>query len=401
MKNYNYPEKVQTERASLIREVAERGANIPGFITFALGSPAAECIPKEAITSAAAKVFSEDPLSVMAYGPLDGDPELRNWCVEYMKNRRNCSSDGQKILMLTGSGKGLALVPRTLCEPGDAVFCEEISYPNATNCIRFAGANPVGIPCDEKGMIPAELKKAISKYNGKYIYLIPTFQNPTGRTMPLERRKEIYEIAKENGLFIYEDDPYGDIRFSGESVSSFKSFDEDDIVIFAGSFSKIMSSGLRVGFLFGPEEVISKIAMVKSGDGQDPIDNQKIIMAALNDIDFDAHIENLKKVYGEKCRLLADALKENCPSDYMINVPEGGMFLWIDVPDHVDVDKLSAAIIDAGAGVVKSAAFAVNEDNPGHGMRLNFSALQEESILKGAEIIGKVMTGFHSELKEF
>ena len=392
--DYPYPEKAQLELKSLIRAVTEKGRNVPGFISFALGSPAPECIPVDLLRQAYQEVFEEDPLSVLAYGPQIGDEELRMWIRNYMAQRKGCKGSGDSVVMLTGSGRGLGLAPRTLCNDGDEVYLDLFTYPNATYAAHYQGAKPVAIEGDDDGMLPDKLEAAAKSGKGKLIYLIPNFQNPTGRTMSLDRRKAIYEIAKKYRLAIYEDDPYGEIRFAGEEIPSFKSFDTENLVIYAGSFSKILSAGLRVGFLFGPEDMMRKFTAVKNSDGQEPLYNQKIIMHALRKIDLDAHIQILRETYGRKCRLMADTLQRNCSSRCRILVPQGGMFLWVEIPEEIDIDALSDAMIAAGVGPVKSAAFTADLSIPGHAFRLNYSAPSEDDIVAGSEIFGRITRQF-------
>ena len=387
---YPYPEKSLLELKSLIRAVTERGSNIPGFISFALGSPAPECIPVDLMRQAYLDVFDQDPMAVLAYGPQIGDIRLRNWIIDYMAARQNCPSVGQDVVMLTGSGQGLRLAPHTLCDDGDEVYLDLFTYPNATYAAHYLGAKPVAIEGDDDGMLPDKLEEAARSKKGKLIYLIPNFQNATGRTMPLKRRKEIYEVAKKYHLAIYEDDPYGEIRFSGDHIPSFKSFDSEDLVIYSGSFSKTLSAGLRVGFLFGPEAMMKKITAVKNTDGQAPLYNQKIIFRALELIDLDAHIRQLRETYGRKCRLMEQALKSSGSSQCRILVPDGGMFMWVEIPETVDIDAMSDAMIEAGVGPVKSAAFTSDLSRPGHAFRLNYSAPSETDIEKGASLFGQV-----------
>lgn len=390
---YCFPEKVREEKKSLIREVAERGSKIPGFVSLALGNPASECIPVDILKQAAEEVFTDDPMSVLQYGPLSGCEKLREWIKNDVVSRKGGVEEGNTVLMLTGSGKALGYVSRTLCGEGDEVFVDEFSYPNAINSMKYVGANVVGIPMDDKGMIPEALEEAAKSGKGTWIYLIPNFQNPTGLTMPLERRKEIYEVARKYNLVIYEDDPYGDIQFDGEPIPVMKSFDIDGRVLYAGSFSKTLSAGLRVGYLYGDQRLINKIASVKNADGQDPIYNQKIVARALELIDFPAHIKMIREAYGRKCHQMIDCLKKYCSDKVEILVPQGGMFIWVTIPEDVDAEAFNDAVINAGVGVVKSAAFATTK-NKGHAFRLNFSAQTEKSIEEGTQIFGEISKKF-------
>ncbi|MCC8127177.1 MAG: PLP-dependent aminotransferase family protein [Clostridiales bacterium] len=391
---YRFPEKIQDNQKSLIRDIAERGSRIPGFISFALGNPAAESIPVEILQECAREVFEEDPMKVLQYGPLAGEAEISSWIRQRLIATKGCPENNHQVMMLTGSGKALGLVPRTLCEEGDEAFCDEFTFPNGFNSMKNVGAIPVGIPMDENGMIPEELEKQAKRGKGKYVYLIPNFQNPTGLTMPIERRKEIYEVARRYDLIIYEDDPYGEIRFCGDSVPTIKSFDDDGRVIYVGSFSKTLSAGLRVGFLYASNELIRKISVVKGADGQDPIYNQKIILKALGKMDYEEHLKTISAIYGRKCRIMADGLMEYCSSKCHILIPEGGMFIWVVIPESEDINAVSDAAIAAGVGVVKSEAFAVDPSRPGHAFRLNFSASKDEDIQRGCRIFGQITREF-------
>lgn len=394
MMNYNFPQKVMGSQKSLIRDVAEKGKNIPGFISFAMGNPARESIPVQLLQKCTEEVFKENPMEVLQYGPMIGDKFLNDWITERVIATKGCPREDHKTLLLTGSGKALGLVPRTLCAEGDDVFCDEFTFPNAFNSIKNVGAIPVGIKMDDKGMIPAELEKHASRGKGKYIYLIPNFQNPTGMTMPLDRRKELYAVAQKYNLIIYEDDPYGEIRFEGTYVPTIKSMDRDGRVIYVGSFSKTLSAGLRVGFVYATDELVQKISLVKSADGQDPLFNQRIIIKCLSKMDYDEHLRRICKIYKRKCDLMLDGLKKHCSTSCKILVPEGGMFIWVTLPEKVDINAVSDTAIKAGVGVVKSAAFTSDELHPGHAFRLNFSASEDEDIVKGIEIFGNITKEF-------
>ena len=392
--NYRFPEKVNWNARNLILEVAEKGQTIPGFISLAMGNPAEEAIPVELIRACAAEVLAEDPIGLLQYGPMAGDADLLRWVKDRMVHGKGCAAEGNQVILLSGSGKGLGLMPRTMCQEGDEVYCDAFCFLNTPASVRNVGAIPVGIPSDDQGMIPEALEERAKSGKGKYIYLIPNFHNPMGITIPLERRKELYEVAAKYDLLIYEDDPYGDIRFAGEPVPSFKSMDTDGRVVYAGSFSKTLSAGLRVGFLYAPDGLIRKFAAVKSADGQEPMLNQRIISRCLSKLDFNEYLKSISQIYGRKCALMAESLRQHCSPRCRVLVPEGGLFIWVEMPADVDMDAVNDAVIDAGVGVVRSAAFAVDESEPGHAFCLNFSALPDDKIARGAEIFGRVTRQF-------
>ena len=262
--SFSLPERVTLKGPNFIREVFERGVGVEGFISFGIGNPAPEAIPVEIIEKAFDEVVHSNPMSLLQYGPMQGDARLAELTLERLVKTHKMNPEGQGLIISNGAGQLLGLVPITVLEPGDEVYMDEFTFTSAINSVRNMGGKALGIKTDEYGMIPSELEKAAQSGKGKYIYLIPNFQNPTGITMPLERRKEIYAIASKYDLFIYEDDPYGEIRFAGEYIPTFKSFDTENRVLYAGSYSKTLSAGLRVGFLFGPAKVIEAIQALKN-----------------------------------------------------------------------------------------------------------------------------------------
>lgn len=394
---FQFPKKVTGSQGSLIRDIAEKGKTIPEFVSFAIGNPAKESIPTELLQECVSEIFTEDPMAVFQYGPMVGEASLAAWIKNRVVTTKGCAAENNKVLLLAGSGKALGLVPRTLLDNGDEAYCDAYTFPNSFNSIKNVGGVPVAIPMDEQGMIPEALEKAAQSGKGKYVYLIPNFQNPTGATMPLSRRKELYDVACKYNLIIYEDDPYGEIRFKGEQVPTIKSIDTENRVLYVGSFSKTLSAGLRVGFVYGPDAVIQIMGKVKSADGQDPVYNQKIIMRCLEKMDYDEHLKKISQIYGAKCKLMLDGLKEHCSKAVNIIEPEGGMFIWVNIPEQIDINAMSDAALAAGVGVVKSEAFATDGNKPGHGFRLNFSAPTDEAIVKGTRIFGEITKQFCGE----
>lgn len=389
---YNFPEKVKISSPNTIREVMQKGAKIEGFISFALGNPAIEAIPQEEILQAITEIISDNPARILQYGPHTGYDPLIEYTKENLKNRKGFDFEKDDLMLLSGSGQGLGFVPRVICNEGDVVFADEFTFPIGVNAARNEGLIVKSIKMDKEGMIPSELEKKAAEGKGKYIYLIPNFHNPMGMTMSIKRRQEIYEIAQKYDLFIYEDDPYGEIRFSGEPVPSFKNIDVDGRVIYAGSYSKTLSAGLRVGYLVADKEVIKVMQVVKGTvDGQAPLFNQMIVYHSLQKVQYDEYIKKLSGIYGRKCKLMTDSIREYCSDQIKFTEPEGGMFLWIEMPEYVDCDAFFEECLNKGVGIVSSIGFATDpEQNKGHAFRLNYTFVDDADIVKGIKILGEV-----------
>lgn len=325
--NFKIPEKAKECKLSEIRAVIARGETIPDFISLALGNPAAEAIPVTEIQEAADFVMKESAMDVLQYGPALGDEKLKEWIKKRLVTKKHMPEKGQTVIITSGASQALGLIARSFTEPGDEVYAETFSYPSALNAVRCADAKIVGIPIDEKGMIPEALEQAAKSGKGRYLYLNPTFQNPTGFTMPLERRKKIYEVAKNNGLLILEDDPYEEIRFKGNPVPSFKSIDDEGIVLYVGSYSKTLSAGLRVGFIYADNQYANPLASVKNNmDGEVPLYNQKIVLHTLEHMDYEKHLTRVRDIYGRKCKAMRDVLIENSSSKVKISDPDGAIW---------------------------------------------------------------------------
>ena len=385
------PERSISKGPNFIRDVFERGAGIPGFISFGIGNPAGEVVPVEEIQAAFDHIVHTNPLEILQYGPMQGDAKLAEQTLHRLVNVHHMPVENQQLLLSIGAGQDLGLVPRTVCDAGDEVYMDAYTFTSAINAVRSVGAKAVGILTDGDGMIPEALEEAAKSGKGKYIYLIPNFQNPTGITMPLERRKAIYAIAKTYDLFIYEDDPYGEIRFAGERVPTFKEMDTDNRVLYAGSYSKTISAGLRVGFLYGPSEVIQAIQVMKNNcDGQMPLVTQRVVSHLLEHIDYDEQIQTVCKVYQEKCRVMLDTFREYGSSKVHLTEPTGGMFVWMTLPDHVDCDAFFEEAITRKVGIVKSGAFAADGIPYGQHFRLSYTVPSIDDIRKGMQIIGEL-----------
>ncbi|WP_127448030.1 PLP-dependent aminotransferase family protein [Veillonella sp. 3310] len=395
---FKLPERSISKGPNFIRDVFERGAGIPGFISFGIGNPAGEVVPVKEIQAAFDHIVHTNPLEILQYGPMQGDAKLAEQTLYRLAHVHHMPTENQQLLLSIGAGQDLGLVPRTVCDAGDEVYMDAYTFTSAINAVRSVGAKAVGIPTDGDGMIPEALEEAAKSGKGKYIYLIPNFQNPTGITMPLERRKAIYEIAKAYDLFIYEDDPYGEIRFGGERVPTFKEMDADNRVLYAGSYSKTISAGLRVGFLYGPSEVIQAIQVMKNNcDGQMPLVTQRVVSHLLEHIDYDEQIQKVCKVYQEKCQVMLDTFRKFGSSKVHLTEPTGGMFIWMTLPDHIDCDAFFEEAIARKVGIVKSGAFAADGVPYGQHFRLSYTVPSLEDIRKGMQIIGELTREYCGE----
>ncbi len=389
--SFQIPQKSSGSVSSEIRTVLERGRAIPGFISLAIGNPAKEAIPVENISEAAAAIMESSPMEILQYGPATGCTELKEWIIDRLSTVKNMPSENHSVLITNGSSQVLGLMARCFTETGDEVYAEAFSYPNALNAIRCSGAVVKGIAMDEKGMLPSELEKAAQSGKGRYIYLNPTFQNPTGFTMPLDRRKEIYEVAKKYDLLILEDDPYEEIRFSGEPVPSFKSLDDAGIVIYAGSFSKTLSAGLRVGYAYGEQKYIDAMASVKGCmDGEIAQYTQKIVSYTISHMDYEEHLKDIQKIYGDKCRAMREILLSECSKKVKLSNPDGGMFIWVELPEDTDMDLFAEKLFENAVGAVRSSAFSSIPSIPGTAFRLNYTSLPIELIKEGSHRFAKV-----------
>ena len=389
--NYNLPEKTNAGIVHMIRVIAAKGKEIPGFISFAIGNPATEAIPLESMQEAIRESAEDHPMQFLQYGSSAGYEKLIEQTRKQLIEKHHLPAEDRDILMLSGSGQGLGLFPRTFCREGDEVYVEEYSYTNALNAILNGGCKAVSIRTDDYGMIPEELEKAAYCGHGKMIYLNPNFQNPTGVTIPLERRKELYQVAQKYNLLIYEDDPYGEIRFEGEPVPAFASFDEDGRVIYAGSYSKTLSAGMRVGYLYGETKLIASLRKIKeSTEGQIAHLNEMIISKTMEKIDYDLHIQKICSIYREKSQIMVEAMEKYCSSRMKIIKPEGGMFIWVTFPDDTDTDIIMKKTLERGVGIVPGHAFMADQSKESRSFRLNFTYVEKEAIKKGIQIFGNV-----------
>ena len=376
-------EKFANMKPSATREILKATSD-PSVIAFAGGSPAVDAFPCEEVKRVSAEILEENPVSALVYGVSEGYEPLRNTVREWLKKRNNIGTDDDTIIITAGGTQVMDITTRIMTDKGDTIICEEPSFIGSLNAFRSHGCKLKGVPIDSDGMNIDELEKAIKECpDAKFIYTIPNFQNPGGTTLSLEKRKAMYRLAKENGLLILEDDPYGNLRVDGEDVPSIKSLDTDGIVIYAGSFSKILAPGIRVAYAVVPNYLAQAFTIGKQvSDVHTGVLNQMIVERWFEEYDVDAHIEEIRKIYRKKLNLMCDCLDKNCPEINYVR-PQGGLFLWAKLPDNVDMLDYCKRLVENKVAVVPGTAFMIDDEAPCHYIRMNFSTPSDENIVKG------------------
>ncbi|WP_406178575.1 PLP-dependent aminotransferase family protein [Streptomyces canus] len=361
----------------------------PEVINFAGGLPAPELFDAEGIADAFRAVLDEVPERALQYSTTEGEPVLRTALAERM-SARGLTTGADDVLVTTGSQQALSLLATALIEPGDTVLVESPCYLAALQAFGFAGARVVAVPGDDEGPDPAALEELVLRERPKLLYTVPTFQNPTGRTMSAGRRAAVVSVAARCGLWIVEDDPYGELRFEGERVPWIASHEEArDRVVLLGSFSKVMAPGLRLGWLRASGELLRACAVAKqAADLHTPTVNQLAAARYLSDRDLDAHVRRVASVYGERRDAMLAGLADALPEGSTWTRPEGGMFLWARLPSSYDTTALLPQVVTRDVAYVPGAPFYAGEPDRST-LRLCFVTQTPREIGEGLRRLGE------------
>ena len=390
---YRFSDKLAALKPSAIREIF-KSLTDPTIISFAAGNPAPESFPVSELEKIGADIFANSPVSALQYSITEGYPLLREAVAQRLLTKFSVGKNTDSTIIVSGGQQGIELACKVLCNEGDAVICENPSFIGALNAFRSNGAVTVGVPMESDGINVDALEDTIKNTpRAKMLYLIPTFQNPSGITMSYEKRRAVYELALRHGLIIFEDNPYGELRFSGEDIPTIKSIDTEGIVIYCSSFSKILSAGMRVGYVCAPEPIISKMVVAKqSEDVHTNIFFQMLCHRYITEYDLDAHIAEIRELYRRKCALMLDCVDRDIPADKVsFTRPDGGLFIWGTLKCEKDSSALVAAAIAKKVAVVPGSTFNCDTSLPSPSFRLNYSTPSDEQIIEGICRLGEAV----------
>lgn len=379
--------RAQGLTSSAIREIL-KVTERPEVTSFAGGLPSPATFPIERIRWACSKVLDEAPQASLQYGPTEGYTPLREWVAARL-SRNGATIRPSQVLITTGSQQGLDLLGKVLIDEGSKVLVETPSYLGALQAFSLFQPAYSSMQADEDGIVTDALTDE-QLAGARFMYCLPNFQNPTGRRMPLERRKALLEKAIAAGVPVVEDDPYGALSYGGEELPSLLSMAPEH-VIYMGSFSKVLVPGLRLGYVVAPEELLGKLVQAKqAADLHTPSFTQRIVHAAVQDDFLDRHIPEIRTLYAHQCELMLAALDRYFPRTARWTRPQGGMFIWVTLPEGVDSAALLAKAIEQHVAFVPGAPFYANEPQS-NTLRLSFVTVPAEKIEAGMQVLGKLL----------
>lgn len=383
---WQFSERAQQLQSSFIREILKITQR-PEIISFAGGLPSPATFPVDVMKAAYDKVLTQTGKVALQYGPTDGYGPLREWIANSL------STEGsrilpEQILMTSGSQQALDLLGKVLIDEGSRVLVETPSYLGALQAFSVYRPEFKSVDTDEHGLVPSSID-AIAQ-GARLLYALPNFQNPTGRSLSIERRQELVETCARLGLPLIEDDPYGTLSYRGEPMPKMVAMNPDG-VIYMGSFSKVLTPGIRLGYVCAPLPLVRRLELAKqAADLHTAQLTQMVVHEVVKDGFLDQHIPTIRKLYGDQCQVMLDAMTEHFPSSVTWTKPEGGMFIWVTLPKSIDAMKLLDQSLAARVAFVPGAPFYANEPET-NTLRLSFVTVPPERIREGIAILGKLI----------
>jgi len=363
----------------------------PEIVSFAGGLPATECLPKKEIAEIAAEILcGTDAVPALQYGSTEGFKNYLEEVKKYIKETGIEADSFDNMLTLSGGQQGIDLMSKAFLNKGDTVLVEDPTYLAALQIFATYEANIVGVKSNDDGLDLEDLTAKINKHKPKFLYVVPTFSNPTGKTYSIEIRKGIAEITSKHGVMVLEDDPYSKLRFSGGEINALKTFDVGDNIIYITSFSKIMAPGLRIGAAVGNKDVIRKMAIGKQGADVSSAHLSQLIAAKYLQKGY--LLPNIQKsipIYKERKDAMMSAIKKYMPSEYKYNDPDGGLFIWGHLDSKIDVAKLIPKAVEKNVAFIQGSVFYANGGHE-NTLRLNYSNASMDKIEAGIKALAGV-----------
>ncbi|CAM5219240.1 2-aminoadipate transaminase OS=Ureibacillus acetophenoni OX=614649 GN=SAMN05877842_10633 PE=4 SV=1 [Ureibacillus acetophenoni] len=390
---YQFADRMGQVSASAIREIFKALAD-PEIISFGGGSLANESFPIEVIKEITDQALTEKGPKILQYGITEGWPALRQAYVDHIAKPKGINATVDNVIVTTGASQGIQLLADVFLNPGDVVLVESPTFLGVFSVFNKYFVKCIPVSMDEKGIIVEDLEAKIKEHNPKMLYTIPTFQNPTGRTLPVDRRQKVEELASEHNFIVLEDDPYCDLRFKGETVPNIKTFDKTGNVVLLNSFAKIISPGLRVGTVLAEPEIIQKLTVAKQGaDTHTSNLSQEICAEFLNRGLLPGHLEKIRPIYEVRLNTMLNAIQKYFPEGTKYIEPEGGLFIWVELPGKPDVLELfKKAVNDYKVAFVPGIHFCKNPDDGIRHLRLNFSSSSPDQIEEGMKRLGELFS---------
>lgn len=385
---WQFSERAQQLQSSFIREILKITQR-PEIISFAGGLPSPATFPVERMKAAYDKVLSDNGKVALQYGPTDGYAPLREWIAGSLSTAGSTILPEQ-ILMTSGSQQALDLLGKVLIDEGSRVLVETPSYLGALQAFSVYRPEFKSVDTDEHGLVPSSLEGIAQ--GARLLYSLPNFQNPTGRSLSLARRQELVETCARLGVPLIEDDPYGALSYKGEPMPKMVAMNPDG-VIYMGSFSKVLTPGIRLGYVCAPLPLVRRLELAKqAADLHTAQLTQMVVHEVVKDGFLDQHIPTIRQLYGDQCQVMLDAMSEHFPAGVSWTRPEGGMFIWVTLPQQVDAMKLLEQSLAARVAFVPGAPFYAN-DPASNTLRLSFVTVPPERIREGIAVLGKLIAG--------
>ncbi|MCX5590347.1 PLP-dependent aminotransferase family protein [Alcaligenes endophyticus] len=386
-----FSRRAQQLSGSAIREILKVTVR-PEIISFAGGLPTPAGFPVAEIQQAFDKVFAEQGRVALQYGPTEGYTPLRQWVADEL-GKDGVAISADEVLIVNGSQQALDMLGKLFIDEGSKVLVESPSYLGALQAFSVYEPEYVAVPTDEHGLLP-EMISGPQAAGARFIYALPNFQNPTGLTLSLERRQELVERCAAAGIPVVEDDPYGELRYAGKALPSLLKLGRDvgASVIRLGTFSKVLAPGLRLGYIVADRRVIDKLVQIKqAADLHTSTLTQMAVYETVSTGFLDQHLPTVRDIYQQQCQYMLDAMDEHFPSTAQWTRPEGGMFIWVTLPAHIDATELLQTAIEHHVAFVPGAPFFVEGSVQKNTLRLSFATVPEAKIREGIATLGKLL----------